>query len=173
MKQSIVILLIAFNLALYAQKVTYSDLGNATSNDIKGDYNEYISKNGTSYKVGETIELGQPSNSPNFAFIYNGQGTAYMNAQFANRKVKILKVQVLGTKKRGYRAYLKVNGFNSLTSMKIMLENAIEVKEVKNNVMSSDDALEKLKKAKDKLDLELISKEEYNQIKNDLIKFIK
>ena len=39
--------------------------------------------------------------------------------------------------------------------------------------MTSDDALEKLKKAKDKLDLEVISKEEYEKIKAELVKFIK
>ena len=39
--------------------------------------------------------------------------------------------------------------------------------------MTSKDALEKLKEAKSKLDLELISKEEYDKIKAELAKFIK
>jgi hypothetical protein len=39
--------------------------------------------------------------------------------------------------------------------------------------MTSDDALKELKKAKDKLDLGLITKEEYEVRKLELIKFIK
>lgn len=39
--------------------------------------------------------------------------------------------------------------------------------------MTSDEALAELKKAKDKLDLGLISQEQYDQIKADLTKYIK
>lgn len=39
--------------------------------------------------------------------------------------------------------------------------------------MSSDDALKELKKEKDKLDLGLITEEEFNKRKEELIKYIK
>ncbi len=42
----------------------------------------------------------------------------------------------------------------------------------KSSEKSSDEALSELKKAKDKFDLELITQEEYNKIKEDLRKFI-
>jgi hypothetical protein len=39
--------------------------------------------------------------------------------------------------------------------------------------MTSDDALAELKKAKDKLDLGLITQEKYDEIKAELVKYIK
>jgi hypothetical protein len=53
------------------------------------------------------------------------------------------------------------------------IEDAITVGEVKSFGMSSDEALAALKKAKDKLDLGLISQEEYDKIKAELTPFIK
>ena len=43
----------------------------------------------------------------------------------------------------------------------------------KNMEITSDEAISLLKKYKDKLDLQLITQEEYNQKKSELIKFIK
>jgi hypothetical protein len=47
------------------------------------------------------------------------------------------------------------------------------VGEVKSFGMTSDEALAALKKAKDKLDLGLITQEEYEKIKSELTPFIK
>jgi hypothetical protein len=44
---------------------------------------------------------------------------------------------------------------------------------VKGFGLSSDDALAQLKKAKDKLDLGLITQEEYDKLKAELTKYIK
>lgn len=44
---------------------------------------------------------------------------------------------------------------------------------IKNSEMTSDEAIYILKKYKEKLDLELISQEEYNKKKEELSKFIK
>ena len=55
----------------------------------------------------------------------------------------------------------------------LFIEDAITVGEVKSFGMSSDEALTTLKKAKDKLDLGLISQEEYDKIKAELTPFIK
>jgi hypothetical protein len=48
----------------------------------------------------------------------------------------------------------------------------IDTNQVKSKDKTSDDALTELKKAKDKFDLELITKEEYEKIKEELRKFI-
>jgi len=53
------------------------------------------------------------------------------------------------------------------------IEDAIPVGEVTSFGLSSDEALTELKKAKDKLDLGLISQEEYDKIKAELTPFIK
>lgn len=52
-------------------------------------------------------------------------------------------------------------------------ELAIDNGELKTNILSSDEALVKLKKCKDKLDLGLISQEEFDKKKEELSKFIK
>jgi hypothetical protein len=53
------------------------------------------------------------------------------------------------------------------------IEDAIAVGEIKSFGMTSDEALAALKKAKDKLDLGLISQEEYDKIKAELTPYIK
>ena len=55
----------------------------------------------------------------------------------------------------------------------INLDGAIDNGEIKSSIMTSDDALEELEKWKTKLSLELISQEEYDIKKNELVKFIK
>jgi hypothetical protein len=54
----------------------------------------------------------------------------------------------------------------------IEIEDAIKHGEVLSLGMTSDEALSELKKAKDKLDLGLITEEEYEKIKSELIKYI-
>ena len=55
----------------------------------------------------------------------------------------------------------------------LYIEDAITVGEVDSGVMSSDEALTELKKAKDKLDLGLITQEEFEKIKLELAPIIK
>lgn len=67
------------------------------------------------------------------------------------------------TKPNGYVYGLFIYNFDS----------AIANGEIKSKLMSSDEALAQLKKAKDKLDLGLISQEDFEKLKADLVKFIK
>ena len=55
----------------------------------------------------------------------------------------------------------------------IKFEIALSSGEVKGFGLSSDDALAQLKKAKDKLDLGLITQEEFEKLKAELAKYIK
>lgn len=73
------------------------------------------------------------------------------------------KLTIVTTKPQGYIFALWVNNF----------EGALSSGEIKSNVMTSDEALEELKKYKSKLDLELITQEEYDAKKKELAKFIK
>jgi len=60
-----------------------------------------------------------------------------------------------------------------LENYTIRIENAIAAGEIKSIVMTSDEALSELKKAKDKLDLGLITQAEYDSLKVELSKYIK
>ena len=53
-----------------------------------------------------------------------------------------------------------------------IINRARALKTIKPQEMTSEDALNELKKAKDKLDLGLISKEDYEAKKTELVKFI-
>ena len=81
---------------------------------------------------------------------------------------KIKEQTIKGIKK----TYFVVGGGN-ITNYNIMIEEAIASGEIKTNGMTSDNALAELKKWKDKLDLELITQDEYNKKKSELLKFIK
>lgn len=60
-----------------------------------------------------------------------------------------------------------------ISNYSIDLENAITAGEVVSTGMTSDQALSELKKAKDKLDLGLITQEEYDAIRAEMAKIIK
>jgi hypothetical protein len=84
----------------------------------------------------------------------------------------IKNIIVTGFKNSGYELCMTIG--NPITSDNILkFESAISYGEIKSKGMTSDDALNELKKAKDKLDLGLISKEEFEVKKTELVKFIK
>ena len=62
---------------------------------------------------------------------------------------------------------------NYVYGLRISLEDALKTKEVKSKIMSSDEALAELKRAKDKLDLGLITQEEFNTLRTELAPLIK
>jgi hypothetical protein len=68
---------------------------------------------------------------------------------------------------------MRTKGFIGTLNYTIQFENTLSNGEIKGTGMTSDEALEKLKKAKDKLDLGLITQEEYDKIKTELTPFIK
>jgi hypothetical protein len=75
-------------------------------------------------------------------------------------------------KKSGF-AVQAVANLVGIGLMYIDLENAIASGEIVGLGMTSDKALEELKKAKDKLELEIITQEEYDKIKAELMEYMK
>ena len=86
---------------------------------------------------------------------------------------QIKNIIIGGTKRSGFMALVRGKSMRGITTYTIQLENAIEVGEIKTPGLSSDEALIELKKAKDKLDLQLISQSKYDSIKAVLIQYIK
>ena len=153
-----------------AQEIKYSDLVTITKN---GNYTSYVSKDGTVYKIGDKLTIGFPSSNKTFAFISSNQGKdAYpFTSSAVGDQIEIKKIQVIGNKRIGYKVLFINNRF--LNSTLIAIENAIASGEIKSFGMTSDEALNNLKKAKDKLDLGLITQQKYDSIKTELVKFIK
>lgn len=138
----------------------------------RGSVNSYISETGEEFKVGDTLTLGISARNDNFNFILQNAVVAFypLSNIAANSKVVIKSidiefksVNVRTTTPQAHLYGLKI--FN--------LDGALKSGEVKSNKLTSDSALEELKKWKDKLDLGLITESEYVTKRTELSKFIK
>ena len=157
-----------------AQEIKYSELATVTS---KGDYTSYVGSDGGVYKIGDRIKIGVPSSNKTFAYIWQGDGIITpmtpLNAVSSGTESEIKRIQVIGNKRSGYHVLMKSKGYIGLISYTIQFENALQTGEIKGTGMTSDEALSAMKKAKDKLDLGLITPEEFEKINNELKPFIK
>jgi len=157
-----------------AQTLKYEDLKNGKPS---GTFDTYITKNGDTITAGKILTIGKPSGT-NGLFVYiesvNVLGKAYfVGAAASNTTTEVKKIKVIGTKRTGWKVVLQTKGVTGLENYFFYIEDAIENGEIKSDVLSSDQALEELKKAKDKLDLGLMTKEDYEAKKAELSKYIK
>jgi hypothetical protein len=157
----------------YSQEIKYADLATAS----KGEYNSYFASDGATYKIGDKIKIGVPSSNKTFAFIYEGDGIILpitpLHASASGNETEIKRIAVVGNKRAGYSVVFRTKGISGLSNYSIQFENALSVGEIKGFGKTSDEALIELKKAKDKLDLGLITQEEYDKLKAELSKYIK
>ena len=171
-------LILAFMLSMtspivFAQEIKHADLATAE----RGEYTSYIASDGAVYKVGDRIKIGLPSSNKTFAFITEGDGILLpitnLPASYSGTETEIKKIFVGGNKRAGYSVTFRTKGITGISNYTIQFENALSTGEVKGFGMTSDDALAELKKAKDKLDLGLITQDDYDKLKAELSKYIK
>lgn len=172
MKLQFIVIALMINVSsVFAQDVTFADVANA----IKGKIDSYTSKNGTVYKAGDKIKIGKPFHGNTYTFITQGDGLVSpieaLTSNAMGEQVEIRSIWVSGMKKSGlYASIWAKNG--TLGGYGINIEKALESGELVSNVMTSDESLAELKKAKDKFDLGLITAEQYEKIKAELSKLI-
>lgn len=158
---------------VFSQEIKFTDL--ATSQ--RGEFTSYLASDGAVYKVGDRVKIGVPSSNKTFAFITVGDGLltpiTNLTASLSGTETEIKKILVIGNKRSGYSVAFRTKGPTGLSNYTLQFENALSTGEVKGFGLSSDDALSQLKKGKDKLDLGLITQEEYDKLKADLTKYIK
>jgi len=163
MKNLIVLLLIfvPFLSTSFAQQVEYDKYSEGLNK-----YSSYISKSGDVINIGDTLVIGKNSGLNRFNFITQGEQPC---------GVVITGKKVIITQIRTYKnnLFLQFKGWG--LPCYISYEPALDAKEIINTraKMTSEEAVSLLKKYKDKLDLQLITQEEYNQKKVELVKFIK
>ena len=165
------------------------------------DITAYVASNGVTYTKGSTITYGYPTNGKYYLYFKditgswlgamsednnNNASTSAANREVyervANRaggvatikKIECRPVDGFNRKTSGCYIYLVLNrGGLACTNF----EEAIATKEVITKVdpsdMASDAALEELKRWKEKLDLQIITQEEYDAKKAELMKIIK
>ena len=171
---SILILTLAINFISFSQEVKFTELSSITS---RGECSSYVGSDGAIYKVGDKLKIGIPSSNKTFAFITEGDGflipITNLNVASSGQETEIKSMNIVGNKRVGYSISFRTKGLTGLSNYTIHFENAILNGEVKGLGKSSDDALAELKKAKDKLELGLITQTEYDNLKIELSKYIK
>jgi hypothetical protein len=131
-----------------------------------------LTKEGYLYKVGDPIKINKPISGDKFSFITDRFSQIQASSMMIGKDMVIKNIFVTGFKNTGYELCMTIS--NPLAAEYILkFESVISSGEIISKAMTSDDALSELKKAKDKLDLGLISKEDYETKKAELIKFIK
>ncbi|HFG0566833.1 SHOCT domain-containing protein [Flavobacterium psychrophilum] len=157
----------------FGQEINFKDL----STSSRGEFTSYISQDNATYKIGDRIKIGVPSSNKTFAFITEGDGfllpITNLTAASSGQETEIKKISIIGNKRTGYSVTFRTKGMTGLSNYTIQFENALSTGEVKGFGKTSDEALTELKKAKDKLDLGLITQEEFDKSKSELAKYIK
>lgn len=181
MKKILLIAVLSVGYVGFSQEIiqaTYEEITNAKERPTyTGDIAQYIAKDGSVYKVGDKITIGVPSSNKTFAFLSSGDGLMTplvpLEIGVSGQKAEIMKFKISGTRRAGFTIWLKAKSATGIGNYNVDFENAILNGEVKSFGMTSDEALSELKKTKDKLDLGLISIEDYEAKKAELVKFIK
>jgi len=141
--------------------------------EINGNmiYDKYLTKDGSSVSVGDTIKLGKPSGNDHFLYIQ--QSGLYVAPWLAGKDVIVTQIKSYGNQKKGYILFVQFKGYG-LAPVFIQYDNALETGEVlsKNTSLSKQQAIAKLKEAKELLDLNLITIEKYDSIKCNLTPLI-
>ena len=165
------------------------------------DITAYVASDGVTYKIGSTITYGYPTNGKYYVYFMDVTGS-WLNAlaedsksTSSDRAVNQERAERVENRAGGVATIKKiqcvpVDPYNRVTSgCKIYLvlnrgglactnfEEAIATREVvvKANLeeMASEAAIQELKKWKEKLDLQIITQEEYDAKKEELMKKIK
>ena len=173
MKQILLVLVLFCSISGFAQTATFTDV----LMNKRGDYDEYISPDNGSFKVGDTITLGKPATGKYFSCVgFHGLlGETLISADIkdAGNKavIKRIVIQYNILTIKTFKPLLSNTsnfGFN-INNLEIAIANG----EIVCNVLSSEDALTKLETEKKKLDLGVITPEQYEMKKKELIKYIK
>lgn len=201
MKKIFILIFVVFSTFSYAQTVTYQDLRDQRSaKELTGkkggdDITAYEASDGVVYKIGSTITYGYPTSGKYYLYFKDvtgswinaltddGETTAgrAANQEVAERvenraggvatikRIQCVPVDPYNKLTCGCKIYLVLNrGGLACTNF----EEAIAVGEIQTKMKSSDAALQELKRWKEKLDLQIITQEEYDAKKAELMKYI-
>lgn len=171
-------MLAIFNAHAFSQTLTLEMLEKSTDpkNELLKEYEAYTASDGHTYKVGDEITTGVPSSNKTFAFLMTElgmvSGNPLLTAAWSGYKMQIKKIGVDRSKKRGatvsMRCYL-----SGIGGIIVKFENALTSGEIVGLGMSRDKALNEIKKAKEMLELDLITQNEFDSIKAECMKYIK
>ena len=179
MKKILILFFLGIASTSFAQTLTYEQVQNSTDpkNELLKEYEAYTASDGHTYSVGDKITIGVPSSNKTCAFLISelgmfANGPAGLEATWSGYKMEIRSIGVDRNKKRGatvgMRCYLA-----GLGGIIVKFENALAAGEIVSEGMNRDKAIEELKKAKELLELEVITQQELDSIKAECVKYIK
>ncbi len=93
-----------------------------------GTYTEYVSKAGATIKVGDSLQINNPSNFERYMYIT--QNDAYLRAENMNKKLMIKAINVSGDNKKGYTVFFTCKGLGT-TPVFVRYEDAVQTNEIK------------------------------------------
>lgn len=170
MKKIILTIVLSSSLYLYGQKeYSYNEVSNGTE---KGLCHVYNTKQGQSFKIGDTITIGKPFEPSKFTYLFYNLGTSYQAMLPNAMGIKVVIKRMKATRKQMFFYTTPPTG--SIYALLMGgVDAAIDAGEIELDIMTKEKALNILKEWKTKLDLELISQEEYDAKKEELIKYLK
>lgn len=156
---------------LFTFSISYSQMAEYGKLINKSEYKIYLTKTKDTLKVGDTLTIGIPTSDLGFTYIsQNGQR---VSNTLSEKKVIVDKLKTYGTKYSGYKMYAHFKGYG-LIPVLIDYDTALEVGEIKNakNRLTKEQAITKLKEAKELLDLGVIKQVDYEKLKTELTTYI-
>ena len=156
-------------LPIYAQTLKFEDVA---SLEQFSEFQEYYSFSGLSFKVGDTIVFGQPSNERGYYNYLQQSGFMIVNNEVTNMKGSkgIIQKIVAGGAVPDAVLVCKVPKMPGVYSFHV--EDALKSGEIVSDLLTEEEAIEKIKKAKSLLDLGIISQEKFDSIKVEYSRFI-
>ena len=174
MKKLIIILTLFISVQSFAQLVTFEEFQNAEK-PKKVKLDSYQAKNGQVFKIGDKITIGQPSmrSDQYLSVVRNDLGTLKrITVGMKGFEAEIKKFKINGKKRIGYNVIAVTKTPDGFSNLWIEIEAAIKDGEIGTTFLNREQAIAKLKETKDLLDLDMISKEEYEKIKKELTPII-
>jgi len=159
----------------FSQLVTFEEF-EASENQKNVKLDSYQAKNGQVFKIGDKITIAQPSmsNDQYLSVVMNDLGTLKrVGIGIKGFETEIKKFRIYGKKRIGYNVVAVTKSTDGLSNYWIEIEAAIKDGEIETTGLNREEAIAKLKEAKNPLDFDLIDKEEYEKIKTELTSIIK
>lgn len=178
MKTLITFFFIIFVSTSFAQELSYEDIQGKKRREVtkefdlnfNGNLSAYRSKEGHTYKIGDTLTIGKAFSDKTFyeyLFSFSWLSIVRVARGQQNNKIVIKKIYV-GGNGNNLHVNFRTTGNTSFDNFFFRIDQAIDAGEIQRDYMTEDKAIKKLKKYKEKLDLGIITQQKYDSIFNSL-----
>ena len=134
LKKIILFLLVVVGQQVWAQNKKVKSVSHDALTKA-GTYTEYVSRAGATVKVGDSLQINNPSNFERYMYIT--QNDAYLRADNMNKKLKLKAINVSGDDKKGYTVFFTCKGLGA-TPVFVRYEDALQTNEIK--LLTEDNA---------------------------------